>query len=248
VLDQNGAAVENFTYANLQVHARLYYNPVISNWSGAVVVDTQQPVSLAVTQQNLSPFRAAAFSGVNQSTGDAYIPYLHKNNAAWSSNLLVQNTKNGTANLTVEFKAVSGTSCTQNYSIAAYGQITINLDTVSCVGSSFMGAARLTSTQPLAVAVTTRNTAQTLIMETTNSVGPAAGAAYLPRLPVEQTSGGWTSGLSLQNVSSSARTLSATYYKRSGTVCSSANYPNIGAYFPYVISPPFPALCATTIT
>ncbi len=246
-LDQNGNSVERFTYTNLQVHARLYYNPTVTNWSGAVAVDSAQPVSVAVTQQNLSPFRSAAYTGVDKLATEAHIPLLHKNNGAWTSDIFIQNTRNAAANVTVEFKVAAifgqGTDCTQNYTIAAYGMRKIDLGSLSCVGSSFLGGARITSTQPVVVATTERT--GSLLMETSNAVGPATGTGYLPLVQNEGGSG-WTSGLSLQNVSNNTQTLNASYYVRSGAACGSANYPNVGAYRPYIVNP-FPPSCPDII-
>ncbi|MFN8453153.1 MAG: peptidoglycan DD-metalloendopeptidase family protein [Anaerolineae bacterium] len=247
VLNQSGVSVESFTYTNLAVHGRLYYNPVITSLDGAVAVDSPQPVSVAVTQQNLSPFRSAAYTGVNQPATEAHIPLLHKNNGAWTSDIFIQNTLSASSNITVEFKVAAifgqGTDCTQNYTFAAYGTRKIDLGSLTCVGSSFLGGARITSTQPVAVATTERT--GSLLMETSNAVGPAIGTGYLPLVQNEGGTG-WTSGLSLQNVSNNTQTLSASYYVRSGAACGSANYPNVGAYRPYIVNP-FPPSCPDII-
>jgi hypothetical protein len=246
-LNENGSSAETFTYTNLAVHARLYYNPVVTNWDGAVVVDASQPVSVVVTQQNLSPFRTAAYSGVNQPGPEAFIPLLHKNNGAWNSDLFIQNTADRTANVAVEFKVAAtfgqGQDCTQNYAISPYGMQKIDIGSLGCIGSSFVGGARIsvTTNLPPSVAVATTERTGSLLMETSNAVGPAASTGSLPLIQNEGGSG-WTSGLSLQNVSGNTQNLSASYYIRSGAACGSANYANVGAYRSYIVNP-FPPSC-----
>ena len=84
----------------------------------------------------------------------AHIPVLHKNNYSWSNTIFIHNVSSSTASVTVNFKpSTAGSTCTPSaYSIPAQGLIVLDLRTISCIGSTFIGSAWITSNQPVAIA------------------------------------------------------------------------------------------------
>lgn len=244
LLNENGTVKATFTSNSVPAHGRLYYNydlpGLTDNWQGSVMVDAAQAVSVVVVHQNLSPYAVAAYTGVGQPASAVHVPLLHKNNNGWYSQLFIQNTGPSATNLTVDFKAFAGSSCTQTYSLPGRGLKIVSLSSVSCLGAAFAGAAYITNSanQPLAVAATQYPGDNTSLMESSLASG-AASAVYGPLL--HNNNNGWTSGLSLQNASGGSNTLTATFYRDTGQPsCSSSSY-NLAARYPYILAPAPPA-------
>lgn len=211
-------------------------NKIPTGTSGSAVVDGAADVSVVVVQTRSGPYANGAHLGIGQPDKEIHIPLLHKNNSGWYSQIRIQNTATTNSNVTIAFKHSTGSSCSVSYTVSAGSVLTVNLANISCIGSTFIGSARITANQPLAV-VSVQSTTNSF-MET-NHTRESQNITYTPL--IQNNNSGWVSGLVIQNTSTTANTLDTRYYTLTGTQCASASYSNIAAYYPKVVNPVPPA-------
>ncbi|MEW5986501.1 MAG: hypothetical protein AB1791_07710 [Chloroflexota bacterium] len=209
---------------------------------------SSEDVAVAVLNEHSSPFSSSAYLGVTKPDTSVMIPLVHRNNYGWNNLISIQNAGPATTTVTVNFKyGTQGGDCTKTYTLEAGG--TERLYTVdgsfSCLGSTFVGSAQITASQPLAVTSnqydeSTYNT----LLETSNAIG-LANTLYAPL--IQNNNYGYASGFNLQNAYAIAQTLSATYYLPSGpAACSTYYYSNVQPYRSITVYPAPPAGCTST--
>jgi hypothetical protein len=210
------------------------FNRIPAGTIGSAILDGGEDVSVAVRQRDSdnSPEVWAIYNGLTQPANEAFVPLLHRNNSGWQSDLFIQNTGTSTASVSVALKAETGSSCTlPTYSVAKNGLKIINLKDVTCVGSRFIGSARISSTQPVVAAATQHhlNASQQIdsLMESEH-LGNPASSVFAPL--IQNYNSNWISGLALQNASSSTNTLNVYFYNQGGSQCDPDTYSNVPAY------------------
>ena len=178
-------------------------------------------------------FASGAYVGVSQPETENHVPLLHKNNSGWQSQLYIQNAGTASTNVTVEYKARTGSSCTQTYyNVPANATQVINLTGVGCVGTTFVGSVRIVGGQPLATTAT-QYYGNTSYMETSYT-GGSADTVYTPL--VQNNNSGWLSGLAVQNVSGGSNNVSARFYNNNGGWCNT-HTASVSPYYLLIVYP-----------
>lgn len=215
--------------------------------AASVVLSTDQDVSFVVLQEHKTSGVSdgiGSYTGNDQPATEANVPIVQRNNSGWFSQIFIQNAGNAAATATLAFTPHStlGNAC--NYttaSISPGGRVALTLadSAFNCLvnpSTRFVGAVRITSSQPLAVA-STQYLGDTQFMETDNRRATTQ-VVYGPL--VQNNNSGWLSGLTLLNASNTNATLNTVYYKADGGNCASKLY-SLSAYKPEVIYPAPPA-------
>lgn len=160
-------------------------------------------------------------------------PFYKKNNSGLFSELYIQNTSPNPSFATVSFKATTGSSCQVNYSISGKGLIRINIADISCVGSTFIGAAFITASEPIAVTATqfrlNSNQRPEIFMESQY----ASNVRHTVYAPLYQNyNNGFISASMLQNSSNSTSLITLQFKDGTGATCGSLHsFPNVSPYF-----------------
>ena len=217
---------------------------------GSATVSGGEDVSVAIIQVKSTPQVYAAYTAVSQPSGEIHVPLLHKNNSGWHSDLFIRNTGTAAANVTVNFKANTGTSCPRSYSIPANGLKVVSLDSVSCVGGTFIGSAWITASQPVAVASNQYHlnaSAQTDALMELEQVGNGAATVYAPL--IQNYNYNWLSGIHLQNASASTNNLYVDFWDGDPGPCDPDQYTNVAAHYTVIDSnPPGTQDCSTVLS
>ncbi len=186
----------------------------------SAIVSGSEDVSVMVRQHQSSPDVWAAYAGVQQPSTTVHIPILHKSNWDFYSTIYVQNTASTNASVTVTFKNyLNGTSYTLSpHTIYGGGFWPIDLSSISGIGTTFLGSAYITSSQPVAVASTQHHFTSGLIDSLMESeyAGNTATTVYAPL--IQNYNYSWISGIALQNASASTNSPSVTFYNGLGGV------------------------------
>lgn len=127
--------------------------------AGSAVVAAEADTSVAVMNiHQATPYTAGSYTGLANASTTIRLPLLHRNNYGWYSDFTVFNAGSTSTDLTVTFTpATAGYPCTQTYSnVPPNGSRNVDLTYVTCVGSTFVGSARVTSSngQSLAAVAT----------------------------------------------------------------------------------------------
>ncbi|MCB0044028.1 MAG: M23 family metallopeptidase [Caldilineaceae bacterium] len=181
----------------------------------AAVIMSSEDVSAAVQQEHSTDGTIDGYAGVENPQTTVYSPILHRNNSGWDSDLFIQNTSNQDIMVTVDFIASVGSNQQKQYNLSPWGHKKIVLDGMSELGARFVGSAKITSNQPLAV-VSTQYLNNSQLMATSNS--QVIGATLYGPL-VQNNNVGYLSGVSILNASGSASTVTARYYSSTGSNC-----------------------------
>lgn len=203
--------------------------------ASSVVVDATQDISVSTILEHSSPYAASAYSSPEDAATNLFVPLVHRNNGGqytyWNSEISIHNAGTQTATITIQFMpGTAGSSCTQTNSVAPNGTWQLNTSNLSCLGSMFIGSARVTASVPLAVADLQYKTAYGSVYKSiigSSSIMLPSGALQAPL--VQNNNAGWTSGLTLQNATGSSHTVGARYYRLSGSSCRYDTY-SIGGY------------------
>lgn len=199
---------------------------------GQAFIDGAENINVAVVRYRVSSFAVAAYSGMTSSgMGSSpgttvYIPLVQRSNNGNYNDLIVMNTGSSAVSPTVYFQRrdQSGDLCPQTLpSIAPNGSVTLSTLNVACLGTGFVGSARITGSQRLAVVSTqwkdyTGDGAADSLMDD-EGVTVLAGAIYFPLL--QRGNVGRDSGIALQNPNGSNASVTASYYNQAGGGCGS---------------------------
>lgn len=215
------------------------------NFDGAAVIMGSEDISVSVLHEHGSPYTIDGYAGVENPTATTYVPILHKNNNGWNSDLFIQNASDNDVTAVVNFIASTGNSHSTSYYLGPWGRQKVALNGISQLGTTFIGSAKVTSSQPLAVASTQFNGTSQL-MATSNSQSLAT-TLHAPL--IQNGNAGYQSGLTLLNASGSTQSLGINYYSGSGSNCHNQSQ-STAAEKSWILypAPPAGASCATTLT
>lgn len=199
------------------------------------IVNTQVPTTGTGTTSN--PNRVGTSSAVNTPAPQMYAPQVMREYYGWNSYLAVQNAGSSSAPVTVEIYDSTGALVdTEVVTIPAGSMHLFRQADNTALGSSFVGSAKITSAENIAVvcnfynASTDYTTAQ---FHSYNGFPGGATTLYVPRLVKDYYN--YQSGLKVQNVGSANTTVTVTYYFGGATYTQTS--PTIGpnqAWGPYL--------------
>ncbi|MGI0015042.1 MAG: M23 family metallopeptidase, partial [Nitrososphaera sp.] len=205
-------------------------NPAGSYYYGAAMVVASQDVSVVVARYRTSPYASAAYTGITSTGTTVRLPLIQRANWGLYSDLIVMNVGSSSTDATVTFQRLnqSGDICAHTlFSIAPKGSATLNTNNVPCLGTNFVGSARITSSQPLAVISTQWLNDQAASGQLTDYEGfPSSfDPHYLPQLM--RNNFNLSNGLALQNPNGSSNAVRIDFYNQTPPLgdCSLTNCP-----------------------
>ncbi|NWF64511.1 MAG: carboxypeptidase regulatory-like domain-containing protein [Chloroflexi bacterium] len=209
-----------YGFVNLPVTMNVAGNSIPDPWAGGVVIESDQNV-VAVGRPHLGA-QVASYIGVNAGGTTQYVPMLFKDayGGSYDAALYIQNLAASTANITIEFRTDSGTLVhTINDTIVAKASKGYWLPSISGLGSSFVGGAKITADQ--AVLAVGRPHIGSEVM-TYNGFSSGSTTAYLPMF-FKNGFGSYNTALYIQNVSNSTANMQIEYLNLDGTVACTDN-------------------------
>jgi hypothetical protein len=213
-----------------------------SGWLGSAILSSDRPIA-AVTHVKWTGgaggdgITAAAYTGFSQGANEIYAPSLFKRTYQ-SSKITVQNTETGNASVTVAFYTRGNSTAvhTLTDTIPGGAQRTYDVWDYAAIPTAgpdpgtdnWVGAAKITSPQKVAVVVTT-------LWRWGSSVYPGvatpATKLYLPSI-FKKKYANWQiySGAIVMNPNSSTANLTMYFYNRDGTLAVTPVSQSIGPY------------------
>lgn len=212
--------------------SRNYYTPssppgVPEGFLGSVVVASNTPLACNVNTQTTGagttsdPYRIGTSAGFadTETAPTMYAPQVMKAFAgAWSSYIAVQNTTTSSVNVTVSYKDRNGNSisaATETVSIPGQSNHVFYQTDNANLPIGFLGAATISAqdgTSGLAVTVNFYNSgssSSTAQLHSYNGFAGGANKLFVPRIVRKYY--GYNGGLSIQNVGSSATTVTIVF-------------------------------------
>ena len=247
--DSNGIVVAYPSNTNLHGQAiwTLEASNVVNNFSGSAIVYASEDVSVVVMNiHDAYPYTAGSYTALVSTSSTVRLPLLHRNNYGWYSDFTVFNAGSTTTDFTVTFTpATAGYPCTQTYyNVPPSGSRNVDLTYVTCVGSTFVGGARVTSSngQPLAAVATQWKdyTGDGVVESFMSYEGFPTAFDPLPLPLLMRNNYNWNTGLALQNAAGSSNSVALFYYHQSttnnGAWCRTDSY-TLGANGVQVVNP-----------
>jgi len=195
-----------------------------TNFVGSVVVSSNYPIAATLITTNASagtvsdPKRVGAAAGIGEPSSVVYAPFLRKNYYGRNSYIAVQNTLDVTATVGVIYIDHNGTELTAAEESAELPPFTSKIfyqSDNSSLPAGFHGSAIIDGgTTPIAVLVNDANVGTSPLssgFESYNGFNASSGATklYLPKLTVNYYD--YQSGFQIQNIGSTAATMTITY-------------------------------------
>ncbi len=119
---------------------------VSDGFDGSVVVQADQPVAAIANILGTGGFGGGSYSGFTAGSTTVNIPLVFKNFAGINSFFNVQNAGSADASVNVSYP---GTSCTASATVKPGAAATFDQAQDSCLQDNFVGAATITSDQPI---------------------------------------------------------------------------------------------------
>jgi len=224
-----GAEAHRFSDTIDPGKAKSYYVPSATEtgglpegFIGSAVVSSDQPVAANVNTQVPGaegsspdlPTRVGTSSGVLVPSTDLYFPQLMKAYYGWNSYIAVQNTASSSASVTVQYYDSAGVLvATDVETVSPYSTFIFRQSENASLSDGFVGSAKVTGTQELAGICNFYNSENTYMEAQFHSYNAFSGGHTLLNVPrVVKDYYGYQSGLQVQNVGTSATTVTVTYY------------------------------------
>lgn len=225
-----GAEAHRFSDTIDPGKSKSYYVPSATKTSGlptgfigSAVVSSDQPVAANVNTQVPAnegtttglPIRIGTSSGVLVPSPVLYFPQIMKNYWNWNSYFAVQNTSSSSASVTVQYYSSAGALvASEVQTVSPYSTyIFRQSENASLPATNFVGSAKVSGTQDLAGICNFYNNQSSHTTAQFHSYNAFAGGQTTLNVPrVVKDYYDYTSGLSVQNVGSSATTVTVTYY------------------------------------
>lgn len=237
--DGSTAATVNDTIAGNTNKTYYPLTAVTTGFNGSVVVSSdQQLVSIANVLGNNGQ-RGASYGGFSAGATTVNLPLMMKAYYGIDTWFNVQNTGNATATVNVAYKP--GT-CTETVSVEPGAAKTFKQAENSCLPAGFVGAASISSAQPL-VAVVMQVDAQSLLAY--NGFTTASTKPVMPLVSSNYYKSG--TGITIQNTGASATNVTISYKPSAGfpgAACTETKSIPAGQSANYSF-PQLPASCGT---
>ncbi len=193
-----------------------YYplSAVTSGFNGSVVVSSDQQVAAIANVLGNDGAYGASYIGFSQGATSVNLPLVMKNNYGINTWFNVQNTGSSDASVTV---AYAGTSCTETATIAANAAHTFDQSSNTCLTDGYVGAATITSDQPVAAIVMQVTSDSQGLMPNLLAYNGFTTASTNPVMPLV-SSGYYNSGtgIQIQNTGTSDTDVTVTYSPSAG--------------------------------
>jgi hypothetical protein len=231
------------------------FSSLPDGFSGAALVDSDQPVAAAVNISNSGgtatsdPYRLTTYTGFSptETAQTVYLPEVTRYQAGgynYNSVVHVQNAGSSSTTATITYltstgSTISSPGCTTSQTVPANASVQFRQADCTGLGSTFNGAAVVTganSTDKLAaIAVKSNSFADASTSQFLVYNGSITGGTklYVPKLVNGYY--GFDGSITIQNVSSSTATVTVTYTTPSGTKVKTLSVPaqaSVGLFAP----------------
>jgi hypothetical protein len=224
--------------------ATITINPVDS-FTGSAIVVSSQDISVAVTDSRQTLEAYAAYNGIINAQTEVHVPILHRNNSGWYNRVYIQNVGMSASTVTIHYyPALNGNSCVRSFDINQNGQYVIDTLSENCLGTTFIGSAYITASEPLAVVWEQYKSGSASIIMS-DSGGGSANTIYSPL--IQNYNSNWVSGVAVQNASSSTNSLTIYFRRLDGTICYTDIHSNVLSRYSAIRYPP-PPECTTVLS
>lgn len=222
--DANGSLTCTFNDTIARQASKGYWLPSLdclgASWVGGAVITSGGQHLAAIGRPHIGS-EILAYSGFSAGSLMAYVPMLFKDAFAGSYDaaLYIQNVDPAnTANVTMKYYDTSGSlTCTQTDTIAPRASKGYWLPSLSCLGTSWVGAVEITSSRNIVAVARPHINAQ---ITTYNGFRQGSSAAYIPAMTKNVTEGSKTinSAFYIQNIdTSNSATVTMKYFAQNGT-------------------------------
>ena len=206
------AAGGSVTYATIHTEAGDPFN-------GSVVVSSDQPVAAIANTLGNGADYGAATGGFSAGSTSFALPLIMCNNSGFDTWFNVQNAGSATASITINYIAgSSGTDASDTGTIEPGRAVTFDQKTGSSgtekkcgngLGTTFVGAATITSNEPIVATVMQVNAADFDVLMGYN--GFAAGATDIRAPLIMQNNSGFYTGIQVQNAGTASTNVTINY-------------------------------------
>ena len=173
-------------------------------YSARIVSD--QPLAAVVFQQNVDYTVYLAYNCLSAGASPVYAPLIMNNYYGWDTSINVQNTSSYVASVTIEYYEQDGTlvASYDNRSIPPYASRSYYSPSEEGLPDDFIGTARITSNQPVAVIVNQSSPHGGSQTRGMSYNGTSTGSTYvaLPDVLNYYGSEKWVSSVNVRNLSS----------------------------------------------
>jgi hypothetical protein len=190
--------------------SKTYYplNAVAVGFNGSVVVSSDQQVAAIANVLGNSGQRGASYGGFSSGATTVNLPLVMKANYGIDTWFSVQNAGSATATVNVAYKP--GT-CTESVTIAPGAAKTFNQESNTCLPTGYVGAATITSAEPVAAVVMQVDALSLLAY---NGFTTASTRPVMPLISSNYYRSG--TGIQVQNTGASDTTVTLTYQPSAG--------------------------------
>ena len=174
-------------------------------YSARIVSD--QPLAAVVFQQNVDYTVYLAYNCLSAGASPVYAPLIMNNYYGWDTSINVQNTSSYVASVTIEYYEQDGTlvASYDNRSIPPYASRSYYSPSEEGLPDDFIGTARITSNQPVAVIVNQSSPHGGSQTRGMSYNGTSTGSTYVALPDVLNYYGSenekWVSSVNVQNLS-----------------------------------------------
>ncbi len=193
-----------------------YYplSAVTSGFNGSVVVSSDQQVAAIANVLGNDGAYGASYVGFSQGATSVNLPLVMKGNYGIDTWFNVQNTGSTNASVTV---AYAGSTCTETATIPPNASHTFDQAANTCLSSGYVGAASITSDQPVAAIVVQVTSDSQGLMPSLLAYNGFTSASTNPVMPLV-SSGYYNSGtgIQIQNTGATDTDVTVTYTPSAG--------------------------------
>jgi len=244
--DQSGAQIASPSDSIPASGSKTYFplSAVPSGFNGSLVVSSDQPVAAIANVLTTDYAGGAAYSSFGSGATTINLPNINKNNYGLDTWFNVQNT--GSADATVNISYKPG-SCTAQVVVKPNASKTVDQSVDTCLANGFVGAATLTSNQPIvATAMQIQRTGKQVIAY--RGFASASTVLVMPQVSSNLYKSG--TGIHIQYTGGTATNVTLTYTPSAGfpgASCTETKAINAGASTTFAF-PQLPSGCGTSGT
>jgi len=187
--------------------------PGLADGRYSVVIDSDQNVTAIANLVSSSPSTSTSYNGIaSADTGNSFnIPSVYRNYFGFSSSIVVQNAGTAAANVRISYRNAGGTEvASESRSIANSASSTFDQTSTSGLSDGYVGAAVVTSDQPVAAIFLISASGQ---LSSARGFKGGAPVVYLPVIYNQYFN--FNTNVLVQNVGSAATTVKIEYYAAS---------------------------------
>jgi hypothetical protein len=185
-------------------------------FNGSVVVEGDQPIVAIANTLGNSPQYAASTESFSAGATSVKLPLIMRNNNGYYTWFNVQNAGSGDASVSVQYVPGSAGSAHSEgpYTVKAGAARTFDQRDMAALGSSFVGSAVVTSSEPVVATVMQVGETYKNMMGYNGFAGGGATEVSLPLVMANNS--GFFSGIQVQNVGGASTDITIKYGKNLG--------------------------------